>query len=254
MARVGLASRGVVYLLIAWIAVRIAFHDGGGEQADRQGALQQFAHNGAGKVLLVVMALGFLGYAAWRVIEGGSQWRDADDIAGWAKVGASFARGVLYAGFAVSTFETAIAGSAGGGSDATSKNATGGLLGNPGGREIIIAAGVGFVIAGAALAVRGVLRKFERNLDTKRMSEALERVTAGLGLVGQTARGVVFTIVGIFLIDAAASFDPQKARGLDGALRTLARGSWGPLLLSSVALGLAAFGLYSLVEARYRTT
>lgn len=190
----------------------------------------------------------------WRVIDAGSRWRGADDIAGWAKVGASFARGALYAGFAVSTFETAIAGSAGGGSDATSKKATGGLLSKPGGREIVIAAGAGFIIAGGALAVRGVLRKFESNLDTKRMSEPLERVTAALGLVGQTARGVVFTIVGIFLIDAAARFEPQKARGLDGALRTLARGSWGRPLLSSVALGLAAFGLYSLVEARYRTT
>jgi hypothetical protein len=252
MARLGLASRGLVYLLIAWIAVRIAFHRGNGQQADRQGALHEFAHNAAGKVLLVVMAIGFVGYAGWRLIEAAGCARRADGVDDWVRAGASAARGVLYAFFAGSTFLTALSGSGGAGSDSTSEKATGGLLGEPGGRWLVIVAGVGFVIAGLALAVRGILRKFERGLDTRRMSAGFERGAAALGVVGQTARGVVFGVVGVFLVEAAASFDPQKARGLDGALRTLARGGWGQPLLLVVALGLAAFGLYSLVEARFR--
>jgi len=128
------------------------------------------------------------------------------------------------------------------------------VLAHQGGRELVIAAGIGFVIAGIALAVRGVMRKFESHLDTARMSDTTQAVVAGLGVAGQTARGVIFAVIGGFLIDAAVSYDPHKARGLDGALRALGQATAGRLLLAVVALGLACFGAYSLAESRYRRT
>jgi hypothetical protein len=118
----------------------------------------------------------------------------------------------------------------------------------------VIVAGAGFIVAGIVLAVRGMLRKFESDLNTGQMSEVTEKTVAGLGIAGQTARGVIFVVVGGFLIDAAVTFDPKKARGLDGALRTLGSATAGRLLLVVVALGLACFGAYSLAEARYRQT
>jgi hypothetical protein len=75
-----------------------------------------------------------------------------------------------------------------------------------------------------------------------------------VGLVGNVARGLVFGLIGVFFIVAAATYDPQKARGLDGSLRALAGGAWGKAALTAVAAGLAAFGVYSFAEAAYRRT
>lgn len=253
LARLGLAARGVVYLLIGWIAVRIALTGGGGE-ADRNGALETFARNGAGKVVLGVMAVGFAGYAVWRLTEVVWGHRDAEGWSRWAKRFGAGCRAVLYGGFAYSAGKAAVAGQGGQSSNSTSREATAGLLAHPGGRVLVIAAGAGFLVAGGVLAVRGVLRKFERKLRTGDMGDATEAAVAALGVFGQTARGVVFGIVGGFFIDAAASYDAQKAQGLDGALRSLARAPLGSALLAVVALGLGAFGAYSLAEARWRET
>src|SRR3954468_18861588 len=265
LARLGLAARGVVYLLVAWIAIRIALLDSG-QQADRQGAMQQIAHNTTGKAVLLVMAVGFFGYAAWRIVQAVSGFPDEDGAKDWGKRAVSAGRALLYLAFAYSAAHTALSGQSGSGSDRpskrataggptrTSKRATAGVLAHSGGRTLVVAAGVGFIIAGVALAVRGVMRKFESHLDTGRMSETTEKVVATLGVAGQTARGVIFAMIGGFLIDAAVSYDPHKARGLDGALRALGNAPGGRLLLALVALGLACFGAYSLAESRYRRT
>jgi hypothetical protein len=253
LARLGLGARGVVYLLVAWIAVRIALLHSG-QEADRQGAMQDIAHNTAGKVVLLVMAVGFFGYATWRIVQAVSGFPDSDGAEEWGKRAVSAGRAVLYLAFAYSAARTALTEQSGSGSDRTSKRATAGVLAHQGGRALVIAAGVGFIIAGIALAVRGVMRKFESHLDTGRMSEATQSVVATLGVAGQTARGVIFAVVGGFLIEAAVSYDPHKARGLDGALRALGHATAGRLLLVVVALGLACFGAYSLAESRYRQT
>lgn len=255
LARLGLAARGLVYLLIAWTAVRIATSGGGGGgEADRKGAMATFAHNAAGKVVLVAMAVGFAGYAIWRLTEVVWGHRDDDGASRWVKRGASLCRAVLYGVFAWSAMRAAVQGQSGQGSNSTSKQTTAGLLGHAGGRWVVVLLGCGFVIAGIVLTVRGVLRKFERKLRTQDMGERTEQVVAALGVAGQTARGVVFGIVGGFFVDAAVDYDPAKAQGLDGALRSLARAPLGTAMLVVVAIGLAAFGAYSLAEARYRET
>lgn len=253
LARLGLGARGVVYLLVAWIAARIALEHSG-QQADRQGAMQEFAHNTPGKIVLLVMAVGFFGYAAWRIVQAVSGFPDSDGAKEWGKRAVSAGRAALYLVFAYSAARTALSGQSGSGSDRTSKRATAGVLSHSGGRALVIAAGVGLIIAGIVLAVRGVMRKFESHLDTARMGDTTQAVVATVGVAGQTARGVIFAVIGGFLIDAAVSYDPHKARGLDGALRALAQPTAGRLLLFLVALGLACFGLYSLAESKYRQT
>jgi hypothetical protein len=200
------------------------------------------------------MAIGFAGYALWRGTQVFGGTPGEDGAKDWAKRATSAGRAVLYLVFAVSTARTAFSGQSGSGSDQTSKQAAGGVLGHTGGRTVVILAGAGFIIAGCVLVVRGVMRKFEKHLKSGQMSERTETVVRALGVAGQTARGVVFAIIGGFLIDAAVSFDPHKARGLDGALRALGSGTGGRLLLVGVAAGLACFGAYSLAEARYRKT
>lgn len=253
LARLGLGARGVVYVLVGVIAARIAFVRTG-QQADRQGALQELVSHTGGKVLLVAMAIGFAGYGLWRVTQVIWGVPGDDGAKEWVKRAVSGGRALLYFGFAWSAAKTVISGHGGSGSDSTSKRATGGVLEHTGGRTLVVVAGAAFIIAGIALAIRGVTRKFERHLKTGEMGDRTQAVVAALGVAGQTARGVVFAVIGGFLIDAAASFDPHRARGLDGALRALAEPVGGRVLLVGVAVGLACFGAYSLAEARYRET
>ncbi|MDT4974466.1 MAG: hypothetical protein QOG98_224, partial [Pseudonocardiales bacterium] len=104
------------------------------------------------------------------------------------------------------------------------------------------------------LVVEGLTHKFEKHLDLNRMSPSTRRVVRLLGTVGTAARGVVFMVAGFFVVRAAYDFDPNKARGLDGALRSLADNSAGPWLLGAAALGLIAFGVYGYAEAVWRRT
>jgi len=103
-----------------------------------------------------------------------------------------------------------------------------------------------------ALVWRGVTRKFAKNLMLSAMSARKRRWVLALGTVGNCARGVVFAAAGGFMLDAAVTFDPAKAKGVDSTLRSFAAASYGPVLLVLMALGLAAFGVYSWGEARWR--
>jgi hypothetical protein len=147
-----------------------------------------------------------------------------------------------------------LAGSGGSGSDKTSKEWTARFMDQPFGRYLVIAVGIGFVGAALGLVWRGITTKFDEHLKLGEMSPGMKSAVVKLGLVGNVARGVVFGMVGVFLVVAAVTFDPKKARGLDGSLRTLADNSWGQVVLWAVALGLVAYGVYSFAEARYRRT
>lgn len=252
LARIGLGARGLVYLVIAWLAGEIAL-GGSSHQADRQGAIHTLAANTVGAVLVAIAGVGFAGYAIWRLVQAFTGFGE-DGAKEYAKRGAALFRAGLYGWFAVNTFLILAGASSGGGSDQSSRTWSARLMGEPLGRWLVVAVGVGFIIAGGALAWRGLSTKFDEKLKLAEMGPAMERAVKTVGLVGNVARGVIFGIVGVFFIVAAATFDPHKARGLDGSLRALAGGAWGKALLTAVAAGLAAFGVYSFAEARYRRT
>jgi hypothetical protein len=126
------------------------------------------------------------------------------------------------------------------------------VLDLPGGPFIVGGIGLGFVGAGLFNFYRGVTRKFREKLKLRKMSDAEDKAYCAIGVVVFVARGIVFGLIGVFLIRAAYQYDPEEAVGIDGALAELAQASYGPLLLGLTAAGLFAFGLYSFVEARYR--
>jgi hypothetical protein len=121
-----------------------------------------------------------------------------------------------------------------------------------GGRWLIGLVGLVVVGIGVGLAVFGLMKKFEEHLNTGQMSARTRTTVRRLGMAGYTAKGVAYAIAGVLLVVAAATYDASKARGLDGALRTLATASYGPWALSLVALGIAAFGVYCFFQARFR--
>lgn len=249
MSRVGLVARGLIYLLIGWLALRIAFGGGGGE-AERKGALQVVADSPGGTVILWLMAAGFAAMAVWQLAEVlyGRPVPDGDKL--HERIG-SAARSVVYAGGAAGTLAFLL-GHQGSSSDQQSKSFTARAMAEPGGRWIVLAVAAGFVVWGAAVVVNAVRRAFLEELDTGRMSPFARRFVQPFGIAGGTARGLIGAAVGGFLAYAAVTFQPDKAQGLDGTLREFAdapAGAWG---LAAVAAGLAVFGCYSFCEARWR--
>jgi hypothetical protein len=112
--------------------------------------------------------------------------------------------------------------------------------------------GAAFLIGGGYILVRGVTTDFTERLKLSEIPARVRGAVVALGFVGMAAKGIVFAAIGVFIIRAAAQFDPQEAEGIDGALKRFADASHGNAILVAIALGLAAYGLYSLAEARYR--
>ena len=247
-ARVGLAARGLVYGLIGILAFQIAFVNRA-KEADQQGAFQTLAQNGFGKAVLWLV-IGFVGYGAWQATEAAWGHRtERDDRKRTASRVESAIKAVIYLILAVVAFRVVTGSSQGGqgGEQVTAK-----VLQMSGGQVLVGLAGVIIVAAAVLLAWRGLRTKFEEHLDLSELGPGAQSAVITLGKVGYVARGIVFALVGILVVAAAVTFDPDKARGMDAALRQVAARPYGPWLLGLMALGLMCFGAYSLAEARYR--
>jgi amino acid transporter len=248
LARAGLTARGVLYILIGWVAILVAFGKTSGNQANQAGALHLLARQPFGLVLLWLLGIGFAGYALWRFSE--AAFGVAGEGTGAGPRLKSLVRGLVYAFFAYLTFEI-IAGTAGN-SAKKQQDLTAKVMHDPGGQVLVGIVGAVIVVIGVALVVEGLRRKFLKDLQTSRMSPRTRRVVEWLGTVGIIARGVVFALAGILVIDAAVTYKPAKAGGMDKALLTLRDQPFGQVLLILAALGLIIFGVYGLCEARWR--
>jgi flagellar basal body-associated protein FliL len=243
-----------VYCVAAVLAVQIAL--GGGGRADRQGALKSLADEPFGHALVVILAAGFAAYALWRFAKaaaGAGEGKGRENGAkGVAKRLADVGRGAIYVGFLYTAIRLLTSGKEGGGSDQEAKTWSARLMAHDAGQWVVLVAGAVVIVVGAVLIVRAFAQKFEDHLDERRMNRWERDWLPRLGIVGYAARGTVATLIGAFVIQAAVTFDPQKAVGVDGALKRLAGEPYGPFLLALVAVGLLAFGAFSFVEARWR--
>lgn len=247
VARRGLAVRGLLYLVVAFLAVRMA-QGNWGARVDKQGALQAILGQPLGRVLLVGFAVGFAGYAVWRFVEAavGSPVEEDCAKSRFKRVGYA-ARGVLYTAFFVSTVKLLIWTTAA--PDPQQATWTSRVQGWPAGTWLT---GAAVVVGGLYMGWRGLSGRYRKRLKRAEMGPTERRWIGGAAVVGMVARMVVTVLIGMFLIGAATSHDPSEAVGIDGALKRLADRSYGPTLLALLAFGLAAYGLYSLAEARYR--
>jgi hypothetical protein len=251
LGRAGLVAKGVLYIVLGILAAKVAV-GARGEEADREGVLREIAAQPFGRGLLSVLAVGFFGYALWRLAQGFLD-RDAkgEDPSGLAKRGGAVARGVWWGALGALTVSK-IVGAGSEGASNKEDEATAGVLGLPFGRYLVFAVAAGFLAAAAFNGYRALTGKFRKRLRTERMGEAEEKAATGAGLLGHLARFVVFGLIGLFLAKAAWEFDAEETRSLDGALREVAAQPYGTFLLGAVAIGLGAYGLYSFAQARYR--
>lgn len=253
LARFGLVAKGVLYMTLGVLALQLAFGNGSTGQASQTGAIQALKDAPAGTLLVGLLALGLLAHGVWQLVITST----GDPVEGSdAKMRVKYAvKTVLYlglGGLAVSVLFGAGSSSRGGGGGGGTERAASTLLGMPGGTWI--AAGIGVIIIGV-----GIYELVAHSLHTTFM-ERINRTSHGevrrnvrrAGRAGYAALGVVSIVTGGFFVVAALRHDPQQAKGMSGALQTLADQPWGPWLLASVAAGLLLYGVFALAEARYR--
>jgi hypothetical protein len=250
LARAGYAAYGLVYALVGVLAVRAAF-GGGGEAASQEGALRQVLFAPLGRALLGIIVIGLLAYAVWRLFQGLlDPENEGTDAKGIVKRSDHVINGLFHAALAFSAGQLALG--SGGGGGGSPGDWTARLLAQPLGRWLVAIAGAVIVGAGLYQFYKAYTADFRDELKLGEMDGWEKTWATRSGRLGYAARGVVFGVIGVFLIQAALQTDPDKARGLGGALETLAHGPFGPYVLGAVAFGLVAYGVFMFVVARYR--
>jgi hypothetical protein len=245
LARLGLVTRGVLYILMAVITIELVRTRGSADdQASNTGALEKVVEQPFGRGLLIIVAIGLAGYALWRFAQA---WLNREDKA--IDRVANFARGLVYVFLFVTAIRILTAKS--GGQDGSGDKQVDTILDWPAGRWIVGA--IALVVIGIAIhnLARAVTGKWREDLDIGGLSAGARRAVEIVAWVGLIGRTIAFALVGWFLIRAAVQYDKTEPVGLDQSLRNVAVEPWGPFLLTVTAIGLAAYGLFSFVEARW---
>lgn len=250
LARAGLAARGVLYIIIGWIAIQVAFGNTS-RKADRSGALHTIASKPFGSAALWLLVVGFIGMTLWRLSEAAYGGPGTNGRKASYRLGA-LARAIFYGFVTFGILKYALGLGAPPSTNKQSRDLTATAMSHPGGKFVVIVAGLALLAGGACLAYGAARKKFRKRLQLGQLSLPARQAVEKLGQAGGIARGTVFAMAGIFLIVAAAQAKPKDAKGIDSTLRALAHTPLGPLLLVVIAAGLLTFGVYSCCEARWR--
>ena len=248
LARAGFAARGIIYLLIGGLALLSALGRGGSTQ-DSRGALETLMGSTGGWILLLLIGLGLLGFAVWRIVQGVV---DVDchgkDAKGWFIRSGFILSAIVHIGLAIWAITRAI-GNARGGDGDTQKEWTVWLMGQPFGRWLVALVGVVIIGIGVFQIRKGWKSKFLKYL---RISDHFATKLIPVCRFGLIARGVSFAIIGGFFIYAGWTYNANEAGGLKQAFDTVRGVAFGQIIFCLLALGFIAFAVYSFVEARYR--
>jgi len=250
LARVGLLAWGIVHVIIGILAFQIAWGASTQESPDLIGALRSLRDQPLGGVLLWIAVVGFAALALWQASEAVVGHRDREGFERLRMRVASSGKAVLHAAIGF----TAISISLGlGTSDEQSKeDAISGVMAWPGGTVIVVVAVLITIGIGVAGVTRGITMSFREQLDTSSMSKGARTGLERLGQVGFVVKGVVLCLVGGMVGYAALTFDQEQASGLNDAVYAILAQPFGRFLLTAMALGFAAFGLFSIGSSRYR--
>ncbi|GAA2039848.1 DUF1206 domain-containing protein [Agromyces tropicus] len=244
-ARIGYVVLGIVHIVIGAIAISVSVGAGGGE-ADQSGAMQQLVQLPFGVVLLWVIALGLFALAIWQVTEAFLE-RDPDSKKKWGHRVKYVGTAIAYVSIAVTSLVYALGGRSN--SDQSSQTLSAQLLATPGGVFLLVLVGLVVLGIGIAFVYRGATQRFAKHLSLP--SGAVRTGTLALGTVGYIAKGIAVGIVGILFVIASLTQDPEKAGGLDAALKSLADLPFGTVLLWLVGAGLIVYGIYCFARSRY---
>ncbi|MFP5373053.1 MAG: DUF1206 domain-containing protein [Actinomycetes bacterium] len=253
LARMGLIAYGAMHLLIGYLAARLAWGSRGAD-ADQTGALQTVAAGPGAPLLLWTIGLGMLALAVWQAGEVLLWLHGLFDPAHRVRAAIvcvkCLAKAAVYAVLGGTALLFAVGAEYE--ADESLRALTGDVLGVPGGALVVGAVAAGVVAVGLYTLVRGLTGGFMKDIDLPTAPDRWEPVIEGIGRIGYIAKGIAFGLAGLLLWRAATSADVSTATGLEGAMTVvLGVATAGPWLLTGIALGFAAFGLYALARARY---
>lgn len=250
LTRIGFVARGVIYGTIGLLAIQLARH-ASSRPSDQRGAMEKIEQQPFGHGLLIAVAIGLGAYALWRFVQAGHGTgpEGGGDSSAMGRI-VALGSGIAY--LAMCALAVSILLGTSSRKSSSPHHSAAGVLGWPGGRYVVAGAGVLFICVALYQGYKGATRKFLKDDKTEQMGPRVMQFITAIGVVGHLARFVAFGLIGVFAVKAAIDYNPKKAVGLDGALATIARQSYGQYLLAAVAAGLIAFGLYSIADARYR--
>lgn len=248
---VGWAAKAVVYLGLAWLVYQMAMGTAS-EEASTTGALKLIQGAAGGRLVLIVLGIGLLLYAVGRILEVTTLATGEIEKSDKAQAAVM---SLVYLALAISAFTAAGISAGGGGQGGGGSSEQQGaalLLDLPFGRILVGLVGLGVIALGAYTVKKGVQKDFLPTLRTGEMSTTVRTWSERIGVAAYVTKGLIFALLGWFLLQAAIAYDSQKAVGLDGALSRVAQADWGRALLLAVAVGLLAYALFCALEARYR--
>ena len=250
LARLGYASKGAVYTIIGGLTAAAAFR-GSSRGGDSQSAFSFIADKPFGRILIVIVALGLSGYAAWRIISAITDGeRRGADAKGLAIRAGGFFRGAVYALLAIEAIRLSLGGGRGGGSDQKAQHWTSRLMDAPFGRWLVIGVALGIAGYGVYQLYRAWKAKLGKNLHLPWSTDRFRAKLVAMSRFGIAARAIVFLVIGYSIGRAALRRNPGEAQGTSGALEQV--GALSQWLLIVVAIGLVAYGAYQFLNARYR--
>jgi hypothetical protein len=249
LTRVGFIGYGILHLAVAWLCLQILMGRGSADSG-QTGAFRTVAAQPFGRFVLIVSVVGLIAMAIWQLLLAAF---DHQQEQGWHRPAerlASLGRTIIYTALALTAWQVVR------GTATTSarqqQDFTANLLHKPYGPALVIVIGLGVMALGAGMAVYGWKKIFVMRLLTEQMSPQVRKTSVGLGRFGYVAKGLAFLVVGVLVVVAGYTADPEKSGGLDTALKTMVHQSYGQLLLLFVAAGFAAFGVYCFFQSRYR--
>lgn len=250
LARFGFAAKGIVYGLMGLLALLAATGLQGGKTTDKQEAVHTLQDLPGGPILLGLIALGLLGYIVWRLVQAVRDTEDkGSDAKGIARRVGYAASGLVYAGLAWYAAKLAMSSASGSGGASTRQTLTGKVLSWPGGEWIIVLVGLATIGVGLYQMYQAYSGRFHKHVKGSDIPSGQQDKVYRLGQIGYTARGIVLGITGYFFVQAGMQSRASATGDTEQAFDLLA--SMGPSVLGIVALGLMAYGLYMLVQAKY---
>lgn len=243
LARVGYAVNGVLHGLIGGLAIAVAL--GAGRDADQSGALTALTSTRFGAALLWVVVVGLGALGLWQLLQT-ALVREPERKRRWVARLKEGGKAAAYLALAATAARFASGGSAD--SEQQAQDFSAGLLAQPFGVVLLMLVAVLVIGIGVYFAIKGIRKTFLE--DIREPTGAAGKATEVLGTVGFVAKGVALVVVGILFGVAALTTEPERATGLDGALKALAELPFGVAVLLAVGIGFIAYGLYCLVRAR----
>jgi hypothetical protein len=242
LARVGYAVNGLLHGLIGGLAIAVAL--GAGEDADQSGALSALAANPAGAALLWVVVIGLGALGLWSLLQL-ALVRESDSKRRWTRRLKEGGKAAAYLALAATAARFATGGSAD--SQEQTQDFSAGLLAQPFGVALLLLVALLVIGIGVYFIVKGVRKTFLD--DIREPGGTAGQATEVLGMVGFVAKGIALVVVGILFAVAAFTTDPERATGLDGALKALSDLPFGVAVLIAIGTGFLAYGLFCVVRA-----